>query len=64
MEIVETMMSVHAVFDLDDVQLLRAPLFTPLGKVANFVAHSNKYTNKLVQLADPLVDGAYGKSDN
>jgi hypothetical protein len=63
-DIVETMMSVHAVFDLDDVVLLRAPLFTPLDKVANFVAHSNRYKLKLIQLADPVVDGAHGKSDN
>jgi hypothetical protein len=61
---VETMMSVHAVFDLDDVVLLRAPLFTPLDKVVNFVARSNKCKLKLIQLIDPAVDRARGKSDN
>jgi hypothetical protein len=63
-EIVEAMMSVHAVFDLGDVVLLRAPLFTPLGKVANFVEQSSRHKLKLIQLADPVVDGACGKSDN
>jgi hypothetical protein len=41
-DIVVTMMTARAVFDLGDVVLLRAPLFTPLDKAVNFVARRGR----------------------
>jgi hypothetical protein len=63
-EIVEAMMRIHAVFDLDDVTLLRKPLLTPLDKAENFISHSNARRSRMTLLADPVVNGSHSSDGN